>query len=182
MNSNPEVFEKLRLIVYKHGMIEVLNSLPSFFVAAYDAHDLDTLTHMINARDSYRVGYQKYHDLREQEKESKKEENIKLLSLYEQVISRINKLDDDTREAKGHLNILVLDRFLADITKLVGENEVKKKAIFKYNNSHGALLCSGCRVILKDGSSFSDEEMEAFQGATELEAQYCNTCKAGEDK
>ena len=52
------------------------------------------------------------------------EEQIKWLelrSLYEQVISRINKLDDDTREAKGHLNILVLDRFLADITKLVGE-------------------------------------------------------------
>jgi hypothetical protein len=50
-----------------------------------------------------------------------KKENIELRSLYEQVISRINKLDDDTREAKGHLNILVLDRFLADITKLVGE-------------------------------------------------------------
>jgi hypothetical protein len=49
------------------------------------------------------------------------EEYIPLRSLYEQVISRINKLDDDTREAKGHLNILVLDRFLADITKLVGE-------------------------------------------------------------
>ena len=50
-----------------------------------------------------------------------KKEIIKLRSLYEQVISRINKLDDDTREAKGHLNILVLDRFLADITKLTGE-------------------------------------------------------------
>ena len=49
------------------------------------------------------------------------EEYIPLRSLYEQVISRINKLDDDTREAKGNLNILVLDRFLADITKLVGE-------------------------------------------------------------
>ena len=49
------------------------------------------------------------------------EEYFPLRSLYEQVISRINKLDDDTREAKGHLNILVLDRFLADITKLVGE-------------------------------------------------------------
>ena len=61
-------------------------------------------------------------------------------------------------------------------------NEVEKKAIFKYNNSHGALLCSGCRVILKDGSRFSDEEMEAFQGVTELEAQYCNTCKAGKEE
>ena len=68
--SNPEVFEKLRVIVYEHGMIEVLNSLPPFFVTAYDTHNLDTLTHMINARDSYRVGYQKYHDLREQEKEN----------------------------------------------------------------------------------------------------------------
>jgi len=25
------------------------------------------------------------------------------------------------------------------------------KAIFKYNNGNGALLCSGCRVILKEG-------------------------------
>ena len=58
-------------------------------------------------------------------------------------------------------------------------NEVENKAIFKFNNSHGALLCSGCRVILKDGYRFSDEEMAAFQGATELEAQYCNTCEAG---
>jgi hypothetical protein len=54
-------------------MIEVLNSLPPFFVAAYDTHDLDTLTHVIKARDSYQLGYQKYHDLREQEKESKDE-------------------------------------------------------------------------------------------------------------
>ena len=63
-----------------------------------------------------------------------------------------------------------------------GENEVENKAIFKFNTSHGALLCSGCRVILKDGYRFSDEEMAAFQGATELEAQYCNTCEAGKEE
>ena len=63
-----------------------------------------------------------------------------------------------------------------------GENEMENKAIFKFNNSHGALLCSGCRVILKDGYRFSDEEMAAFQGATELEAQYCNTCEAGKEE
>ena len=63
-----------------------------------------------------------------------------------------------------------------------GENEVENKAIFKFNNSHGALLCSGCRVILKDGYRFSDKEMAAFQGATELEAQYCNTCEVGEEE
>jgi hypothetical protein len=63
-----------------------------------------------------------------------------------------------------------------------GENEMENKAIFKFNNSHRALLCSGCRVILKDGYRFSDEEMAAFQGATELEAQYCNTCEAGKEE
>ena len=62
------------------------------------------------------------------------------------------------------------------------ENEVENKAIFKFNNSHGALLCSGCRVILKDGYRFSDKEMAAFQGTTELEAQYCNTCEAGKEE
>ena len=63
-----------------------------------------------------------------------------------------------------------------------GENEVENKAIFKFNNSHGALLCSGCRVILKDGYRFSDEEMAAFQGFGELEAQYCNTCEARKEE
>ena len=61
-------------------------------------------------------------------------------------------------------------------------NEVENKAIFKFNNSHGALLCSGCRVILKDGNRFSDKEMAAFQGFGELEAQYCNTCEAGKEE
>ena len=61
-------------------------------------------------------------------------------------------------------------------------NEVENKAIFKFNNSHGALLCSGCRVILKDGYRFSDEEMAAFQGEGELEAQYCNTCEARKEE
>jgi hypothetical protein len=78
--SNPEVFEKLRAIVYEHGMIEVLNSLPPFFAAAYDTHDLDTLTHVIKARDSYQLGYQKYHDFREQEKKSENERRDKTTS------------------------------------------------------------------------------------------------------
>ena len=55
------------------------------------------------------------------ENENKKKEYYEIRSLYEQVISRINKLDEDTKEAKGSLNMLVLDRFLEDITKLVGE-------------------------------------------------------------
>ena len=58
-------------------------------------------------------------------------------------------------------------------------NEAENKAIFKFNNNHEALLCSGCRVILKDACWFSDEEMAAFQGEGELEAQYCNKCEEG---
>jgi len=58
-------------------MIEVLNSLPPFFAAAYDTHNLDTLTHVIKARDSYQLGYQKYHDFREQEEKSKNERRDK---------------------------------------------------------------------------------------------------------
>ena len=57
------------------------------------------------------------------------------------------------------------------------ENEVENKAIFKFNNRHGALLCSGCRVILKEGYRFSDEEMAAMKGEGELEAQYCKKCE-----
>jgi hypothetical protein len=66
--SNPEVFEKLRAIVYEHGMIEVLDTLPLFFEAASEEHNLSTLSHLYTARDSYWEGYQKYHDLREQKK------------------------------------------------------------------------------------------------------------------
>ena len=55
-------------------------------------------------------------------------------------------------------------------------NEVKNKAIFKFNNRRGALLCSGCSIILKEGYRFSDEEMAAMHGEGELEAQYCKKC------
>ena len=58
-------------------------------------------------------------------------------------------------------------------------NELVNKAIFKFNRRtpHGALLCSGCRVILKEGYRFSDEEMAAMHGEGELEAQYCKKCE-----
>jgi hypothetical protein len=56
-------------------------------------------------------------------------------------------------------------------------NELVNKAIFKFNNRHGALLCSGCRVILKAAHIFSAEEMTAMKGEGELEAQYCKKCE-----
>jgi len=64
---NPEVFEKLRHIVYEHGMIDILSTLPLFFEAAYETHNLNTLENLLDARDSYWKGYQQYHESREQE-------------------------------------------------------------------------------------------------------------------
>ncbi len=51
------------------------------------------------------------------------------------------------------------------------------KAIFKYNSGVGALLCSECRIILKEAYRFSDQEMAAMKGEGELEAQYCEDCE-----
>ena len=42
--------------------------------------------------------------------------------LYEQVVSRINKLDDDTKEMKASkIPMRFVDTFLEDITKILGE-------------------------------------------------------------
>ncbi len=52
-----------------------------------------------------------------------------------------------------------------------------EKAIFKYNGGLGALLCSSCRVIMKIGSSFTDEEIMAIKGKVDMPPQYCKQCK-----
>lgn len=51
------------------------------------------------------------------------------------------------------------------------------KAIFKFNNGNGALLCSKCSVIIKVGKDFNRIERLASTGKYYLEAQYCKTCK-----
>lgn len=51
------------------------------------------------------------------------------------------------------------------------------KAIFKYNGAIGALLCSSCRVIIKTGKDFTDEEIRAIKGIIEMPQQYCSKCK-----
>lgn len=51
-------------------------------------------------------------------------------------------------------------------------------AIFKYNGGLGALLCSSCRVIIKTGKDFTEEEIKAIKGkGPMLPAQYCSNCK-----
>lgn len=55
--------------------------------------------------------------------------------------------------------------------------ENKDKAIIKYNGGQLALLCSGCRGILKTGKDFTEEEIRAAKGEIELPPQTCNTIK-----
>jgi len=51
-----------------------------------------------------------------------------------------------------------------------------EKAIFKFNNGNGALLCSKCRVIIKTGRDFDDLELKAIKGEVKLPPQYCKQC------
>ena len=59
---------------------------------------------------------------------------------------------------------------------------MKNKAVFKYNGGNLALLCSKCKVIMKIGIQFTDEETKACQGKIYLPPQYCDTCKDNKTK
>lgn len=50
------------------------------------------------------------------------------------------------------------------------------KAVIKFNGGKLALLCSGCRVILKEGKDFSHHEKEFAKGDKYLPPQYCDKC------
>jgi hypothetical protein len=52
-----------------------------------------------------------------------------------------------------------------------------EKAIFKFNGGLGALLCSKCRVIIKTGRDFTEEEIKAIKGKIDMPPQYCDECK-----
>jgi len=56
---------------------------------------------------------------------------------------------------------------------------MKQKAVFKLNNANLALLCSECRKIIKVGSEFTEEEMNACIGKSgfHIPPQYCDKCK-----
>lgn len=51
------------------------------------------------------------------------------------------------------------------------------KALFKYNGGRGALLCSMCRVIMKTGDQFTEEEIDAIKGHAIMDPQYCLKCQ-----
>ena len=50
-----------------------------------------------------------------------------------------------------------------------------EKAIIKYNGGNLALLCSTCRIILKIGYQFTEEERKAARGEITLPPQTCIT-------
>lgn len=52
-------------------------------------------------------------------------------------------------------------------------------AILKFNTSNGAILCSKCNIIVKEGfDNFSILEIEAFKGIIGgLEEYFCESCK-----
>lgn len=52
------------------------------------------------------------------------------------------------------------------------------KLIVKFNNGNGAILCSGCRTIIKVGNQYTEEERKYSRGEIEyLPPQYCEKCK-----
>jgi hypothetical protein len=57
------------------------------------------------------------------------------------------------------------------------KNTFAEKAIFKFNGGLGALLCSGCCVIIKTGKEFNESERIAFSGLGSLPQQFCTVCK-----
>lgn len=54
-----------------------------------------------------------------------------------------------------------------------------EKAIFKFNGGLGALLCTGCRTIIKTGSEMSQFEKDAMMGKQEMLPKFCVKCRGG---
>ena len=53
----------------------------------------------------------------------------------------------------------------------------KSKAKFKFNSGHGALCCSQCGGIIKDGTQFTEEESKAYRGEIKIKPQICDRCQ-----
>lgn len=52
-----------------------------------------------------------------------------------------------------------------------------EKAIVKFNSGRGAILCSGCRKIIKEGYEFTPEELQYIRGEIDyLPVQFCDQC------
>ena len=54
----------------------------------------------------------------------------------------------------------------------------KEKAIVKFNGGNVAILCSKCRVIIKTGKDFTEEELKFVFEKGQLLPRYCKKCKS----
>jgi hypothetical protein len=58
----------------------------------------------------------------------------------------------------------------------------QERLIVKFNGGRGAILCSGCRVIIKEGYEFTPEETKYIRGEIEyLPIQFCDKCKSNQN-
>lgn len=48
-----------------------------------------------------------------------------------------------------------------------------ERAIIKFNDGMGAVLCSRCRKILREGGSMTQSDIKAMRGELLLPPQYC---------
>ena len=57
-----------------------------------------------------------------------------------------------------------------------------ERLIVKFNGGRGAILCSGCRRIIKEGFEFTPEETQYIRGEIDyLPIQFCEQCKSKQD-
>jgi hypothetical protein len=55
----------------------------------------------------------------------------------------------------------------------------QERLIVKFNGGRGAILCSGCRKIIKEGFEFTPEETQYIRGEIDyLPVQFCEQCKS----
>lgn len=52
----------------------------------------------------------------------------------------------------------------------------KNKAIIKFNNGNGAVLCSKCSIIIREGSTMTEDDWRHVKHEIVLPAQYCEKC------
>ena len=53
---------------------------------------------------------------------------------------------------------------------------MSKKAILKLNGGLGAVICSKCSVIIREGNTLTNEDRLALKGKIKLYSQYCKNC------
>tara|TARA_R110000868_G_scaffold148357_3_gene370219 strand:- start:15077 stop:15280 length:204 start_codon:yes stop_codon:yes gene_type:complete len=53
----------------------------------------------------------------------------------------------------------------------------KNSVTIKFNNGNLTILCHSCRAIIKTGSDFTKEEVEATKGERHLNPYYCKKCE-----